>query len=298
MNRLGEFNEFCIHISQTAIKSMLYEVAATPKPGLVDRSNSGAHLDMNFYTFMASSSVLPFTFYECALAGLNFEKRDIRDLLDIIRPIGLRGEHMMFSATSGINTHKGLIFSLGVISAAAGYIYGKNKNMTIEPYEVCHVLTEMTEGITDRELMHIEKKEKLTYGEYLFKEYGIRGIRGEVESGFPIVQNVGLPVLERLINDGSANLNDILVHTLLNIMAEAEDSNVIGRNGLTALEYVKISAKMALKAGGMLTEEGREIIYKLDEEYIKRNISPGGSADLLAITIMLYFMKNHEKAAY
>lgn len=298
MNSSGGFNEFCIHISQTAIKSMLYEVAATPKPGLVDRSNSGAHSDMNFYTFMASSSVLHFTFYECALAGLNHGQRNIRELLDAIRPIGARGEHMMFSATSGINTHKGLIFSLGIISAAAGYIYGRNNNMTIEPDEVCHIVTAMTEGITDRELMHIGKKEKLTYGEHLFKEYGIKGIRGEVEAGFPTVLTIGLPALEELMDDGSANLNDILVQVLLNIMTEAEDSNVIGRNGLEALEYVKTSARMALEAGGMLSEEGRKIIYKQDEEFIKRNISPGGSADLLAITMMLYFMKNHEKAAY
>ena len=80
-------------------------------------------------------------------------------------------------------------------------------------------------------------------------------------------------------------------------MAEAEDSNIIGRNGPAAIEYVKVSARKALEAGGMLKEEGKKIVYEMDEEFIKRNISPGGSADLLAITIMLYFMQSHEKAA-
>ncbi|MGE5632136.1 MAG: triphosphoribosyl-dephospho-CoA synthase CitG [Caulobacteraceae bacterium] len=291
---MSEYNQFCMHISQIAVKAMLYEVSATPKPGLVDRNNSGAHSDMDFYSFMASSSVMPVTFYRCALAGFEFRDQNMRGLLNMIRPIGIKGEKMMFSATNGANTHKGLIFSLGLISAASGYVYGKSRVLPINPEEICHTVSSMAEGITERELGHVQNIEKQTYGELLYKKYGIKGIRGEAEKGFPTVLKTGLPVLNRLTDEKLLSFNDMLVQTLLSIMAEAEDSNVIGRNGPEALEYVKASAEAVLKTGGMLTEEGKKSVYKLDDEFIKRNISPGGSADLLAITIMLYFVQKLE----
>lgn len=118
---------FCEYISQIAVKSMLLEVSATPKPGLVDRNNSGAHKDMDFNTFIESSVSQVYTFYNCTLEGLKFEGEDNKELLKAIRPAGIEGESKMFNATRGINTHKGLIFSLGIIAAAAGLQYKKTK---------------------------------------------------------------------------------------------------------------------------------------------------------------------------
>lgn len=282
--------KFCEDISEIAINSMLLEVSATPKPGLVDRNNSGAHKDMDFYTFMKSSASQVHTFYKCALEGLKFEGKDKRELLKLIRPIGIEGENKMFKATNGVNTHKGLIFSLGVIAAATGLQYRETqKNMKVE--DICHKVTEIAEGIVSRELGNLKNKEALTYGEKLFKNHGIKGIRGEVEAGFPTVRDYSLPLLKELM-EGKESINDNLVQVLLHLMTVVEDVNILGRHGIEQLEYTKMAAKEALVLGGIFTEKGREKILKLDEEFIKKNISPGGAADLLAVTLMLYFLEN------
>ncbi len=282
---------FCEYISEIAIKSMLLEVSATPKPGLVDRNNSGAHKDMDFYTFIESSMSQVYTFYNCTLEGLRFEGKDNKELLKIIRPIGIEGENKMFNATRGINTHKGLIFSLGIVAAAAGLQHKKTKKQEMDVEGICHLVKKIAEGIVSRELEQLNNKNSLTYGEGLFKKCGIKGIRGEVEAGFPTVRHHSLPVFRELMKDGG-NINDNLVQVLFHLMTVTEDINILGRHGIDELEYVKTTAKETLSLGGMFTEEGRKKILELDKEFIRRNISPGGSADLLAVTLMLYFLEN------
>lgn len=288
-------DEFCQYISQLAVKAMLYEVAATPKPGLVDRNNSGAHLDMDYYTFMASSAALGSTFYKCTYAGLNFHEKDYSLLLDILRPIGVEGEKRMFDATGGVNTHKGLIFSLGIISAAAGTIFSKTADVVIPHEEVCIRASEIAKGISSRELKEADNKEKPTYGERLFRKYGTKGIRGEAEAGFVTVREYSFPVMDRLIKENKGSINDILVQVLLHLISVTEDTNVLGRHDFDTLDYVRKTALEALKLNGMFEPEGIRKIIEMDEEFIRRNISPGGSADLLAITLMLYFMENPKK---
>jgi triphosphoribosyl-dephospho-CoA synthase len=284
-------NEFCLNIAQLAVKSLLFEVSATPKPGLVDRRNSGAHKDMDFFSFMASSSVLFHTFYNCALEGVSFNSSNYKELLSRIRPIGITGEEKMFSATNGVNTHKGLIFLMGIISAALGSLYiERDYKGNISTQEICDRVKEMTEGISDKELQGIKNKEKLTYGEKLFLKYGVKGIRGEVESGFRTVLNFGLPVIRGHLKEGKS-CNDVLVHVLLNLMTKTEDSNVLGRHDMSVLNYVKHCAERALKLGGAFTKEGMQFIRMLDKDFIEKNISPGGAADLLAVTIMFYFLE-------
>ncbi len=283
--------EFCEHISEIAIESMLLEVSATPKPGLVDRNNSGSHKDMDFCTFMKSSASQIHTFYKCALEGLKFEGKDKKELLKLIRPIGIEGENKMFKATGGINTHKGLIFSLGIIAVAVGVQYKETRQQNMDVNDICHQVTEITEGIVSRELEDLNNKTALTYGEELYKKYGVKGIRGEAESGFLTVRNHSLPVLQELMKNND-NINDNLVQVLLHLMTVTEDINILGRHGIEQLEFVKSSAKKALSLGGIFTEKGRKKIFELDNEFIQKNISPGGSADLLAVTLMLYSLEN------
>lgn len=284
--------EFCQRISNIAIKSILYEVAATPKPGLVDRNNSGSHSDMDFFTFIDSASVLASYFYKCALVGSDFKDKDFRSLLKDIRPIGIKAETDMFHSTRGINTHKGIIFSAGVIAAASGNLYSEGKN--IELVEILDRTRKITYGITD-ELKYIEDKENLTYGEELFIRYKSKGIRGEVEEGFPTVLKYSYPILESLVEEKKHSINDILVQTLFHLMSNTEDSNVLGRHGLDELEFTRASARQGLELGGMFTQEGRDFIEELDSIFIEKNISPGGSADLLAVTLMLYMIENGDK---
>lgn len=281
--------DICQYISELAVKSMLFEVSATPKPGLVDRHNAGAHKDMNFYTFMESCAALGHTFYRCGQIGHEFQGETLKELMNALRPVGVEAEKRMFKATKGINTHKGLIFSLGIIAAAAGLQYRETQRLPLDIDELCNKIKEMTRGIVERELAVRKTDDSLTYGEKLYQRYGIKGIRGEVESGFHTVRTHALPILQQLISRDQ-DINDALVQVLLHLMVVTEDSNVLGRHDWETLEYVKSSARRVLAIGGIFSEEGRKKIIEMDRDFIRRNISPGGSADLLAVALMLYFL--------
>lgn len=283
-------DEFCKYISNVAVKSMVYEVAASPKPGLVDRVNSGAHRDMDFFTFIDSSLALTSYFYNCSLAGIAFHQEDHRLLLRDIRPLGIEAEKVMFKATGGANTHKGLIFSLGIIIAGAGHIFSRKRSCMIEAQDLVQVIKAIGRGLT-KELEGLRPKPKLTYGESLYLKYGLTGIRGEVEGGFPRVVDHALPLFKRLVGLGKYHINEIMVETLLSLMAHTEDSNILGRHNMDTLKYAQNRAKEAISLGGYLSEEGRLYVEDMDRDFIEKNISPGGSADLLAVTLMIYFLE-------
>ncbi len=288
-------HDFGMYISSLATKSMIYEVAVSPKPGLVDRFNSGAHKDMDFFTFIDSSMILTNYFYKCTMAGIEFDEDDYALLLKIIRPLGIDAEKHMFEATKGVNTHKGLVFSLGIISAASGNLYAQNDSINIKAEEISVLVKKIANGIT-LELENAKSKESPTYGEKLYIEYGVKGIRGEVEDGFNTVLKYSLPGLRDLINTGN-HINDILVQVLLNLMAYTEDSNILGRHDMKTLKFVKEKANTALSHGGYLKPYGKLFVEEMDKYFIDKNISPGGAADLLAITIMLYMIENGNKLA-
>jgi triphosphoribosyl-dephospho-CoA synthase len=283
-------SEVCGMIGRCALESMLYEVSATPKPGLVDRANQGAHLDMDFFSFMASSAALAPYFVQCALKGAEFSEGNIQGLLQILRPIGMEAEKAMFRATGGINTHKGLVFSLGIVSAAAAYCWKEKAPSKLNVEDICEKVSRMTRGLCSQELIFLEKTEGLTYGERIYKKYGSKGIRGEVEAGFPTVRTVSLPEFEKLYSSKNHHINDILVQTLLHLLAVNEDTNVLARQDKETLDYVKNYAYKVLDIGGIFTDMGRAMVYEMDMEFIRKNISPGGSADLLAVTMMFHLL--------
>ncbi len=280
---------YCNYISKLAIKAILYEVSATPKPGLVDRNNSGAHKDMNFFTFIDSSIVLTEYFSKCTESGIEFCGDNYNELLNILRPFGIQAELDMYKATNGVNTHKGIIFSLGLIAASSGLIYKKSRSLSISASDISNTVKKMVKNIT-MELENTKEKNNLSYGEKLFLRYGIKGIRGEAESGFQTVLKYSLPVLTKLINEGKS-INDIIIHVLLVLMENTQDSNILGRHNMDALYYTKEIAREALSKGGFFTIEGRSFVEKMDRCFIQKNISPGGSADLIAVTLLLYFIE-------
>ncbi|MDR7871102.1 MAG: triphosphoribosyl-dephospho-CoA synthase CitG [Tissierellaceae bacterium] len=285
--------EFCEYVSNIAIKSILFEVATSPKPGLVDRFNSGAHKDMDFFTFLRSSSVLSSYFYNCAESGIDFTGNDYGYLLADLRPIGIKAEQDMFQATKGINTHKGIIFSMGIIAAAVGSLFKELDNLVFDYKEISNRVMLITNGIT-KELDSAHNKSNLTYGEMLYIKYGTKGIRGEVESGFKTILDISLPILEELLLD-DFHINYVLIQVLLHLMAYTEDSNVLGRHNMDVLNYVQTESKKAIGLGGYFTQEGKKYIESMDKDFIDKNISPGGSADLLAVSLMMYILKNGDK---
>ncbi len=287
-------HEFSNYISSLIIKSMLYEVSTTPKPGLVDRANPGAHKDMDFFTFIDSSVVFYDYFYNCVKTGLDFQAKDFTDLLIQIRPIGIKAEEQMFLATNNINTHKGLVFSFGIIAAALGSLYRENKNIYFSPLEISDRVKLISRGITV-ELTDPDINKNITYGEKLYNKYKTTCIRGEVESGFKTVIEHSLPVLEKLIEERVHHINDICVQVLLHLIVNTVDCNILGRHNKKKLKYAQLSAKNILKDGGYLSVVGKRDIVDMDRDFIKNNISPGGAADLLAITLMFYFLENGDK---
>ena len=282
---------FLAWIDRIALQAILWEVAATPKPGLVDRNNCGAHRDMCFGTFMDSTAALSGTFGACAKVGLNRAGRGCEVLLEAIRPIGLEAEQRMFAATGGVNTHKGLLFSLGILSAAAGYLFGADPSTPLELGRLCRTAAVIAAGITSEELTPLHVNSADTHGEWQFIRHGITGARGEAESGFATVRRWALPVLREGMAEGRPR-ERVLVQTLLSLMAEVEDTNVLHRAGETGLKLVQGEARKVIALGGAYHEDGIQAIEALDHLLIQENISPGGSADLLAVAAMLWLLEN------
>lgn len=265
-------------IGTLALEAMLVEVSVTPKPGLVDRFNSGAHSDMGFFTFLKSAASLRSCFEDFSEAGYTGGMKNFlpEQIFSYIRKIGIEAENLMFKATNGINTHKGEIFSLGLLSASAGYLAGMNHNLN--PEDVMKTAGVMCRGICERDFSEARTKTNLTKGERIYIEHGIKGIRGEAEAGYPVVRDYGLPALKKYIAEGFC-LNDALSMTLIKIMSVNDDTNIIGRHGLSVCEEVKERSRNVRSI---------DEIRELDDEFIERNISPSGSADLLAVTYFLY----------
>ncbi len=267
-------HEFSNYISNLIIKSMLYEVSITPKPGLVDRANSGAHSDMDFFTFIDSSVVFYDYFYNCVKIGLEFGEEDFTQLLLQIRPIGIEAEKTMFEATKGINTHKGLVFSFGIIAVAVGSLNKEMEKTYFLSSEISERVKLISQGIT-LELTDDTINKNITYGEKLYKKYKTTCIRGEVESGFKTVMEYSLPVFEKLMKNREHSVNDICVQVLLHLIANTIDCNILGRHNKKRLKYAQSCAKNLLKDGGYLSAIGRKDIIDMDYDFIQKNISPG-----------------------
>jgi len=287
---LNLLNERLDLIGGIVLKGILLELSCTPKPGLVDRLNSGANRDMDFNTFIQSTSALTYGFYQLVQLGLNYSDR-IESILFEFRKIGKNMEKKMFESTGGINTQKGLIFLEGLVCIAAGSL--DNEKLPFSAEKICCRIQSICKGIVNRELVSLHKnikKNNLSNGEKLFLKYGITGIRGEVEKGLPTVRKMGLPALREGLKNG-LNFNDASVQSLIHIMSIAEDTNVLSRSSMDFLKLnVQKKAREIIRCGGMYTAEGRKNIHDLDEYFIQKGINPGGSADLLAITITLFFL--------
>lgn len=287
-----QYENYADYIGSLALRAILYEVSTTPKPGLVDRMNSGSHHDMDYFLFVDSSAVIADDFRKMAQLGENFEGEDLSELFSGIRKIGINTEKRMFEITEGVNTQKGIIFSLGVLSAAAAYLMNKNDTCTVNGEMVCETAAQMVKGICQNELEQMDISKEKTSGEKLYLKHSIKGIRGEAESGYKSVLLTSLPTIRRYA--GMYSKNDVLVNALLSLMTVTEDSNVMKRNGYETLENIQKKASHALDCGGMFTECGKSLITSMDLEFQERSISPGGSADLLAVSVLLALVEGIE----
>lgn len=270
-------------IAGHAHQALLTELRLTPKPGLVDRRNSGAHRDMDMSTFLASACALAPWWPRFVEIGHAAADLPAPALLSLVRPAGVQCEEVMLEATHGVNTHKGAIFSLGLLCAAAGRLLAQGTPVARE--RVCTEVADCCAGLVERELITSSGVTQ-TAGERIFRLHGISGARGEAASGYALVRTVALPVYDGLCRDGVGR-DVALLQVLLHLLAINADTNLVSRGGLTGLAYVRGYAEALLRDGGVLAPDGVEKMTAFDDALIARHLSPGGSADLLAVTWFL-----------
>jgi len=278
----------------TAItKAILLEAICTPKPGLVDRSNNGAHKDMDLSLFMLSTATISHFMSVAAQLGID-HRGDLDSLLPKIRSIGLSAEEEMFLATNNVNTQKGLIFSGMLIAAASGYI-AMRETGDLKAIRILATVQGITKGIVQRELIQMDKNEsKITAGEFVFIDIGITGIRGEAENGFP-----NADAAYQVISKSQKNnipLERGMIMALLFLMTRVDDTNILARHGPDTLTWVRSEANKLVLSDDAYSDSWLERVYALDQEFIEQNISPGGCADLLAVALMLYYLTEPDKS--
>ena len=267
-----------------AAKALLYEVCTTPKPGLVDRKNNGSHRDMDVFTFLDSTAALLPYFEEAVRLGMETRALPPQETFRRLRQAGAAGERAMFRATGGVNTHKGAVFTLGTVCAAAGRLWtveGFSKDLDA----ALALCGEMSAQAVQKDFEAIRREGAHTTGQRLYLEHGLEGIRGELSRGLPAVAQIGLPTLRRRLEAGDS-LEQAGVQVLLALMAQVVDTNLIARGGLEGQQWAMEQTKN-LPQGRAATRQETE---ELDRALIERNLSPGGCADLLAITYFLEFL--------
>ena len=281
------------HIGLLMQKALFYEVNTSLKPGLVDRLHNGSHKDMGLSTFINSAYSLSDYFCQCVKEGLSCDcsKKDLPLLFQKLRSIGKQAEKTMLFATQGINTHKGIIFSGGILCGAIGYYISTNsrdissENFLSSLSEICRY---MLPALLNDYLTLTQNTPK-TNGEKLYLEYKITGIRGEAKEGFPHLFNTGFPLFQAVLKEDFTLWQAGLI-TLLHYIAYTEDTNLIIRSDYQLA--CKIQKDLQKFLNHATYEEHLSILPKLDHFFVSQNISPGGSADMLALTYFLYFIQN------
>lgn len=263
----GLLKDFCAKkLARFAYDSLLDELYTTPKPGLVDMNNSGAHADMDLPALEKSAESLVPYFEDAARLGME------RCHIGQLRQRGIRAEKEMFEATGDVNTHKGMIYSMGLLLAGMGRCLVEGGSC------VAHAAELAREDSADQLSRMIDAPD--TNGGAVYKKYGAKGATGEAADGFPDA----VYCLERLNYYRECGCENPAALALCDSMAVLEDTNLLHRGGKEGLEYVRQEACGIEK---MEPDDRIEALRKLDGELIRRNLSPGGSADMLALAFLL-----------
>jgi triphosphoribosyl-dephospho-CoA synthase len=273
-------------IGRLAALALVRELELTPKPGLVDRANSGSHRDMDCRTFQASIEAVAPWFPLFFQRGVEACEQAPAVFLRHLRVDGVDCERAMFNATAGVNTHKGSVFSFGLLCAAAGRLHGRGE--VIDRDAVCTEVAQLCDGLVQKEL--VDPAAARTVGEQLYWTHGLTGARGEAQNGFITARTHGVaPYL--LARANAATDEQALFEALLHLMANNQDTNLVSRGGLEGLDFVQAEARRLLASPVPLLRHRKAQLATLDQALIARNLSPGGSADLLAVS---WFLANLE----
>lgn len=260
-------------LADLCVQALIDEVTLTPKPGLVDIRHRGAHHDLNWALMCRSALALRPTFARLAHAAIHADT-DLR-LRETLGRIGREGEAAMLAATGGINTHRGAIWALGLLVAAAARHPGSNADT------LAHAAGALAR-LPDRHA----PRQTGNKGEMACQRYGVGGARAQAQAGFPQIVRVALPALNESRRQGHSEAAARL-NALLAVMAGLDDTCLLSRGGPEALRRVQRGAAAVLHAGGAGSWRGRIALRALDQCMLARHLSPGGAADLLAGALFL-----------
>lgn len=248
---------------------------------------------MDFFTFQRSAAAISSFFPRFFAAGEHIAD-DPAFLLAVLRLIGLEAEEAMYEATGHINTHKGLIFSLGLVLGAAGEVSAAERGAFDELEEktcIKNVLDKTAELGRLTLADFTERPSEETPGMRAHRDYGLTGIRGEAAAGFPSIET---PLLA-LCSLPEAELDARrLLEALFEIMSELDDTTLVRRGGIEALQSVKRSARDLLKSGALRQASWRDALHTVDREFVARRLSPGGAADCLSVMLFLIWLAREQ----
>jgi triphosphoribosyl-dephospho-CoA synthase len=257
-----------------AVGVLVEEALLTPKPALVDQRGSGAHGDLDLPKMMRSAYALRSCFR--SIAVLAWGAPPSPALRETLADVGRRGEAAMRSATGGANAHRGAIWSIGLLVAAAAATRGTCRRAEILTAWIAELVSH-----PDR-----YAPSESSHGARACAAHGVRGARGEAAAGFPHIVQRGLPELlecrRRGLDERTSRIN-----TLMAIMSSLDDTCLLHRGGRLALETAQAGAQAVLSTGGISSPTGRARLFELERALMALNASPGGSADLLAGTLLL-----------
>ena len=256
-------------IARGASAALLDELATWPKPGLVSHVDTGSHSDMDADTFRRSVAALEPFFARLARAGA------LGADMTALRRIGLEAERAMMAATGGANTHRGAIFALGLLCAASGAMGAPPTAVVTEVVRRWGAAIPAGPGFAS------------SHGAEAQRRYGAGGARAEAALGFPNAVEVGLPALRqgRVLAPGDAEA--ARVHCFFALLATVEDTNLLHRGGIEGLDFARRAARAFLDRGGVGHPLWRREAEAVHRAFVALRLSPGGSADLLAVTLFL-----------
>lgn len=260
-------------LGRLAIASLHAELACAPKPGLVTPFDSGSHHDMDAGTFLRSLFALRHYFTAVARIGA----LDAR--FDALRQCGIAAEAAMLRATGGINTHRGAIFSLGLLVAAAArcrQLHGHAGSAAQVCLAVQHWATDFASAPLDAG----------SPGQRARARHGVPGVREQAAAGYPVLRGLALPTLRHALASGLPR-EAAMCQTLMHLIAQVDDLNLLHRGGTDGLHWAQQQARGFLAGGGAFAPDWQARLRDVGKHFVTRRLSPGGSADLLACSMFL-----------
>jgi triphosphoribosyl-dephospho-CoA synthase len=265
----------CTHVAAAARDSLLAELNTWPKPGLVSHRDQGSHSDMDAGSFVASAAAITPFFGQLTEAGAMGAD------MPALRSIGIAAERAMLAATGGINTHRGAIFGLGLLCAAAGADWSSRGRMW-QPARLGGIVRTRWGSSILRGPIPLR-----SHGTEAWRRFGAGGARAQAASGFPHVLEVGLPALRLASRLAPGDPEAARVQAFFALLAVMDDTNLLHRGGAEGLQFAQRKAACFLDGGGIAHPEWRDRAAAVHSAFVARRLSPGGCADLLAMSVFL-----------